>query len=277
MQQSPEERTQLLAHANAAREDRPANDSTPDEFVPPGESLPIRVRVVRTENQLSKAINVRASAYGRHTPAFGETLRIVEHEDKEKSSLVLLCESKVTGDAVGTLRIHTNFHSPTYLERTLKLPDFLRGSGIAYVTRLAVTSGSGSSFAKLALFKALHRYCLATQIAWILAAARNPVDRDFVRLGFHDILTPGERLHRPVDFGNVDVRPLYFNVREAENQWRNANHPLYDFMFVKVHPDIEIFSSVNGTWAMPRQPRQQRQASNQQSGPAPEWHQIMAV
>ena len=274
MQQSTEEKVQLSVYADAVSEEESSTDGTGDEFVPPGESLPIRVRVVRTEDQLSKAVNVRANAYGRHTPAFGETLRVAEHEDKERSSLLLLCESKVTGDAVGTLRIHTNFDSPTYLERTLRLPDFSRGAGIACVTRLAVASGAGSSFAKLALFKALHRYCLATQIAWILAAARNPVDRDFIRLGFHDILAPGERLFRPADFGNVKVRPLFFNVREAENLWRNANHPLYEFMFVKVHPDIEIFTSVNGAWSVPRQSRQR---PSYQYGSPLELHQIMAV
>lgn len=243
-------------------------------YVRPGESLPIRVRLVRTENQLTKAIKVRADAYGRHTPGFADALRVIEPDDVERSSLVLLAESKVTGEAVGTLRIHTNFDGPTYLERILTLPEFLRGAAIAYVTRLAVVSGPNGSSVKLALFKALYRYCLATQISWILAVAREPVDRDFVRLGFLDILPEGTKLRRPDDFGEVDVRPLYFDVLEAEHKWRGTRHPLYDFMVRKVHPDIEIFTSVSSSWATPRQSRIRRSI---REGFLPEAFQIMAV
>jgi len=274
MQQSNEERVQLLTQSDSFGNGEVDDSEDLSAFVPPGEALPVRVRVARTEEQLWKAVKVRVDAYGKHTPGFANALRTIEREDKEKRTLVLLCESKITGEPVGTLRIHTNFDAPTYLERTLQLPNFLRRSGIAYVTRLAVASGPGGAFVKLALFKALYRYCFATQISWILAVARDPVDREFVRLGFSDLLPLGTKLHRPADFGDVDVRPLYFNVHEAENQWRTANHPLYEFMIRKVHPDIEIFASVNSAWSMPRQTRQTRgREGNQWTAPI----QIMAV
>lgn len=231
-------------------------------YVQPGQELPIRVRVVRTENQLQKAIKVRADAYGRHTPAFADSLRSVEDDDKSPGSLIFLCESKVTGDAVGTLRIHTNFEAPTYLERNIVLPEFLRSTGIAYVTRLAVANGANGTFVKLAMFKALHRYCFATQISWILAVAREPVDRDLTRLGFQDILGPGEKLRRPDDFGEVDVRPLYFSVLQAEHNWRVAKHPLYEFMALKTHPDIEVFTSVSSAWTTPRRARRGRRKAD---------------
>lgn len=270
MLRSLEDRTQQ--GSTVPSESRRGDPGVP--YIRPGEPLPIRVRVVRTENQLSKAIKVRADAYGRHTPGFADALRVIEPDDVERSSLVLLAESKITGEAVGTLRIHTNFDGPTYLERVLALPEFLRGVGIAYVTRLAVTNGPNGSSVKLALFKALYRYCLATQISWILAVARDPVDRDFVRLGFLDILPGGSKLRRPADFGEVDVRPLYFDVLEAEHKWRETRHPLYDFMVRKVHPDIEIFTSVSSSWATPRQSRARRTA---REGSWPEVAQIMAV
>ncbi len=262
MLESREERAKLL-DAQAAFED---TADAPLDFgslyVQPGEELPIRVRVVRTENQLQKAIKVRADAYGRHTPAFADSLRSIEDDDKSPSSLILLCESKVTGDAVGTLRIHTNFDAPTYLERVLVLPDKLRSAGIAYVTRLAVANGANGSFVKLAMFKALYRYCFATQISWILAVAREPVDRDLIRLGFQDILPVGEKLRRPEDFGEVDVRSLYFSVLDAEHEWRATGHPLYEFMVRKTHPDIEIFSSVSSAWATPRRAKRGRRQTD---------------
>lgn len=272
MLQSREERTELLGRRGARGSLLEGFGG--EDYVRPGEMLPIRVRVVRTEDQLRKAIQVRADAYGRHTPKFADALRVVEHEDKERSSLVLLGESKVTGEAVGTLRIHTNFYAPTYLERVLRLPNFLRGAGIAYVTRLAVVGGPNGMSVKLALFKALYRYCLATQISWILAVAREPVDRDLTRLGFQDILPEGQKLRRPADFGDVDVRPLYFNVLEAENSWRNAGHPLYDFMVRRIHPDIEIFASVSSAWATPRQRGSRGDARGRYSL---EFAQVMAV
>lgn len=258
MLQSREERVRLLDAQAAYDPADDSHDALAPLYVQPGESLPIRVRVVRTENQLQKAIKVRADAYGRHTPAFADSLRVIEHDDKARSSLILLCESKLTGDSVGTLRIHTNFDTPTYLEKTLALPDFLRNTGIAYVTRLAVASGANGTFVKLAMFKALYRYCFATQISWILAVARDPVDRDLTRLGFEDILSPGEKLHRPEDFGEVQVRPLYFSVLDAEHKWRSTGHPLYDFMVRKTHPDIEIFASVSSAWSTPRKSRGSR-------------------
>ncbi len=262
MFESKEEHDRVRDVQEAFGETHDAPIGSKPSYVQPGEELPIRVRVVRTENQLQKAIKVRADAYGRHTPAFADSLRSVEDDDKSPSSLVFLCESKVTGDAVGTLRIHTNFETPTYLERNLELPEFLRSTGIAYVTRLAVASGTNGTFVKLAMFKALHRYCFATQISWILAVARVPVDRDLTRLGFKDILGPGEKLRRPEDFGEVDVRPLYFSVLQAEHNWRIAKHPLYDFMALKTHPDIEVFTSVSSAWATPRRARRGRRQSD---------------
>ncbi len=262
MFESRVERAKLQDAQVAFTRESEVSEDAETTYVQPGEELPIRVRVVRTENQLQKAVKVRADAYGRHTPAFADSLRSIEDDDKSPSSLILLCESKVTGDAVGSLRIHTNFDRPTYLERVLALPDFLRSTGIAYVTRLAVANGANGTFVKLAMFKALYRYCFATQISWILAVAREPVDRDLVRLGFKDILPNGEKLRRPEDFGEVDVRPLHFSVLDAEHEWRATGHPLYEFMVRKTHPDIEIFSSVSSAWSTPRRARRGRRQTD---------------
>jgi hypothetical protein len=38
----------------------------------------------------------------------------------------------------------------------------------------------------------------------------------------------------------------------CEREWRRIRHPLYDFMFNEYTPDIEIFNSVSGVWARPR-------------------------
>jgi len=41
-------------------------------------------------------------------------------------------------------------------------------------------------------------------------------------------------------------------VISAERRWKESHNPLYEFMFSSYHPDIEIFSSVSGTWSQAR-------------------------
>ena len=48
---------------------------------------------------------------------------------------------------------------------------------------------------------------------------------------------------------------MSFEVITAERRWLTSGNPLYKFMFDDFHPDIEIFSSVNGMWSHPRRPR----------------------
>jgi hypothetical protein len=104
---------------------------------------------------------------------------------------------------------------------------------------------------KLALFKALHRYCLAKQVEWILIGARPPLDQTYLDLGFEDVFSDG--ILRPLaTAANVPHRILSFEVFTAERKWHALSHPLYVFMGQRFHPDIEIFASVSNMWARPR-------------------------
>lgn len=58
-----------------------------------GERLPFRVRIVRNEEDLDKAVSIRHSAYGRHIPAVAALLEQAEACDTEPGSAVLLAES----------------------------------------------------------------------------------------------------------------------------------------------------------------------------------------
>jgi len=128
------------------------------------------------------------------------------------------------------------------------------GQTIAYVTRLGVKQGPEGSLVKLALFKSLHRYCIAKQLAWMLVGIRPPGDRDYVRLGFADVNETGNLV--PIgSSGGVPVRLMNFEVISAERRWSQSKNPLYKFMFSDYHPDIEIFSSVSGMWTRPRKAR----------------------
>ena len=218
---------------------------------PSANQLPFSVRIVRTEEHLSKAVEIRAAAYGRHFPDIGERFRSPEDADRAPFSLVLLAESKQDGEALGTLRIETNSKGPLIVETLLPPESQYAGRTIAFVTRLGVKQCADANLIKLTLFKALHRYCLACQIDWIIVIARPPMDRQYLRLGFSDVYQGGELI--PIQWAdNVPMRLLALEAIRCEREWRRVKHPLYKFMFIDYAPDITIFDSVTGVWARPR-------------------------
>ena len=168
--------------------------------------------------------------------------------------MVLLATGKTDGVPLGTMRIHTNTGKLVEFERELELPEKYLGRTIAHVTRLAVSNGSLSGLVKLGLFKALHRYCLALQIDWMMVAGKPPIDRQYVRLGFDDVFGK-DVLVSITSSGGIPVRVMAFELATAEQRWREGRHPLYDFMVQEYHPDIEIFQSVSSMWAQPRRAR----------------------
>ena len=213
--------------------------------------LSFTVRIVRTEEQLQKAIALRAEAYGRHVPSLGDLLRKPEDLDRGKDTIVFLAESKNGSEPLGTIRIQTNFSGPINLEESIQLPQAYTGRTTAGVSRLAVKAGAKGRLVKLALFKALHRYCLAKQVELLLIGARPPLDQTYVDLGFVDLFD--DKKLRPLrSAANVLHRILYFEVFTAERRWHTLSHPLYSFMGERFHPDIEVFSSVNNVWTRPR-------------------------
>jgi len=216
-----------------------------------GAPLPFVVRLVRTESHLQKAVAVRAQAFLRHAPRFGLRLSAPEDADRKKGNVVFLAESKLTGDPVGSIRIETNTNYRTELEKLIKLPNSLQNGTLAQVSRLGVSSSNEGSLAKHSLFKAIYLFALATQIDHLIVAARSPVDKEFIRLGFREIFEEPILLSFPSQ-GEKLLKLFAFTVASAEREWLDREHPLYDFMIATYHPDIEIFSSVRGMWSTPR-------------------------
>jgi len=217
--------------------------------------LPFRVRIARTEEQLRKAIEIRAEAYSRHVPALGESLRVTEGVDLTPDCLVILAESKLDDLPVGTMRIQTNFHAPLPMEESVRLPEKFRDRPLAVVSRLAVKAGHRGKMVKLALFKAMHRYCIAKQVEWVLIGARPPLEETYLALDFVDVFP--DRQPRPLATAkNLPHRILAFEIATAERRWHEIGHPLYNFMINRFHPDIEIFNSVSNRWHQPRATRE---------------------
>jgi len=202
------------------------------------ERLPFRVRIVRSEEDLEKAVMIRHTAYGRHVPELAALLEKAESGDSEPGSVVLLAESKQDGSPVGTMRIQTNRYRRLAVEQSVELPSWLQGTSQAEATRLGVTNNRMGRLVKTALFKAYYQYCLLQEIEWMVITARSPLDRQYEALLFQDVL-PGGGFIPMRHVGNIPHRVLAFNVELADYNWRQAKHPLYGFVVQTSHPDID--------------------------------------
>ncbi|MCK9512776.1 MAG: hypothetical protein M0R28_16315 [Pigmentiphaga sp.] len=205
----------------------------------PVERLPFTVRVVDDPSSLGKAVRLRQTAYGRHVPELARQLHQPEPHDFAPGVAVLLAESKLDGEPLGTMRIQTNIHAPLWLEQSVTLPEYLQQSTLAEATRLGVMPGSAGRLAKTAIFKAYYLYCVRQQIDYMAIAGRSPLDRQYLALLFHDVFP--ERGFIPMRHaGNIPHRVLAFEVATARKRWQEAGHPLFQFVFGTHHPDIRI-------------------------------------
>jgi hypothetical protein len=214
-------------------------------------ALPFVVRLVRTEAQLQKVCELRAASYGHHLPEFGESLLQPDSHDTKQGTVIFVAEDKVTGEAVGTIRIHLNTHNPLPLESAVVLPVHIGEHFLVEVSRLSVRPGYNQMSARLALFKALYLYCYANQVQYMVVGARRPLDRIYKSLGFAGVKGLPEWVPLPYA-NNIEHAVLAFDVLMADRNWYNQSHRLYPFMRQTYHPDIQVFAAVSSGWTTPR-------------------------
>lgn len=207
------------------------------------ERLPFIVKLVRTESELWKAVQIRHSAYSRHVPVFAQSLSIPESNDLENGVVVLLAESKVDGSPLGTMRIQTNRFKPLSLEQSIELPDHMLGRPLAEATRLGITEERIGRVVKTILFKAFHQYCAQIGVEWMVVAGRFPIDKQYERLLFSELY---ENLgYVPlVHAGNIPHRIMSLHVASVEERWDAVNHPLFNLFFRTIHEDIDVGPSM---------------------------------
>lgn len=203
------------------------------------ERLPFTVTVVNSEADLSKAVSIRAAAYGRHMPEFAEKLRSPEALDTEPGVVVLLAESKLDGTPLGTLRIQSNAHMPLKVEQSVTLPRWLRDRPLAEVSRLGIVGGTIGRLVKIVLIKAAFQYCEYDGVDWAVVAARAPLDRQYDQLLFEDLFP--EQGFIPMRHGNnIPHRVLGFEIETGPQRWTEAQHPLLPFFVHTLHSDIDV-------------------------------------
>lgn len=208
------------------------------------ERLPFTVRLVRNEEDLLKAVQIRHAAYARHVPILASTLLEPETPDTARGVVVLLAESKVDGSPLGTMRIQTNHFQPLALEQSVELPENLRMRRLAEATRLGITDERVGRLVKTVLFKAFYLYCRRNDIESMVVAGRAPIDRQYERLQFEEVY-PGLGFIPLAHGGNLPHRVMCFEVATAEARWLASQHPLFQFVFKTYHHDIDVGAKMN--------------------------------
>lgn len=205
-------------------------------------SLDVEVQVVATEAEMAEAAQVREAAYGHH---LGQTMSgfamSADPLDRVPGTVVLLCRDKATGKAVGTARIQpAGAGASLMIERSVILPRQLAAQARAEVTRLAVLPGA-SPQVKLCLIKAVHLYCEAHDIDWLVIAARNEaLSRDYRRLGFKDFLAPGQMVPL-AHAGHLPHFVFTMDLRATREAWQRQGHRLHHFMFAAMPEAFPTF------------------------------------
>jgi hypothetical protein len=205
------------------------------------ESFSFAVRPVTTHADLLRACEVRAIAYGNKIPEYRESMLSPDSVDQLPATGVYLCEDKITGQAIGTMRVQVSRPGLDGLEieKYAPTPSGFAGLARAEITRLAALPGS-DPFVRLALWKVGYMHCANNHVRLLMIAVRKPsLIRAYERMGAKDISAP---IAIPYA-GNLAHRIMAINIQEAEVFWRESNHPMLQFMAETTHPDILAFQS----------------------------------
>lgn len=202
------------------------------------QALPFRIRVASSETDLLQAVALRTQAYGRHVPGMDAVLKAPEPDDYRDDAVLLLAESKSDGQILGSMRLLTNARHPLHLEQEIRLPARFQGRKLLEAWRLTVRHGGEARMVSAALYKSLYEVSFHSGIDDVLVVARHPVDRIYKSMQFKEALG-GQKLALSNTL-NLPHGLYYLPVREADTLWRTARCPLYPFMALTRHPDIDI-------------------------------------
>jgi hypothetical protein len=216
-------------------------------------SSPYRIRIVRTKEQLESVVAVRCQAYSEKLQALASKVQQPGPLDFTHEPIVLVAENGLTGEAVGTLRVNTG---PQILDllQDVQLPADLVCERVAFVSRMAVIGTVPErQLVRNLLQKAVFQLAVAKQLSRILLLAVHPRERLFYRCGFRDVFADGAPRF-PKFLDHFPVKALYADTYSLEREWREENHPLYDFLFRTFHPEIEVFASVSSSTQRSNEP-----------------------
>lgn len=214
--------------------------------------LPFTVRLARDQEDIEKVCLQRAQAYGRHQPDLVTrlTLSQPEADDLRDDVLILMAQSKESGEVVGALRLQTNLNQPLRFETELALPERFRGKHLLEAGRMTVRNGPEGRMVLPALVKAAFEISYRAGIDFSLLIGRAPIDRMYHAMQFQDVYD-GQKVVTSAQPG-VPVTLFYMDITQADARWIGAACPLYGFMAQTLHPDIDIdFDRVQRKFTVP--------------------------
>jgi hypothetical protein len=206
------------------------------------DALSFSVRRALTSEDLDKVCELRAACYGRHAPGLREHMAEPDAIDRSSSTSIFLCEDKISGAPIGTMRVVENTRGAKLeIEDFIQVPDWLARASRCEMTRLVVVPGA-DPLVKAALWKAGYLQCIHACVQWLIIGARKPgLIRQYQYLGAKD-LYEDQRL-MPLGHGwSLPHRIFVMNMRTARDDWYNNRHRLLRFMVETHHPDIDLSS-----------------------------------
>lgn len=197
------------------------------------------LRLADSDLDLDAVCRVRSDGYGHHVPGLREPLAVPDAVDLDPGTVIFVCHDKATGQAVGTARVQVSTRAALLIESCAEVPLEMQRQARAEISRLSAVR-SADPLVKLALWKASYLFCQAAQARWMVIGARSEaLVRQYNRLGFTDVY-PDKRMIALSYAGGVAHRVLSFDIVTAERKWKEANNPLYGFIFETTHPDIQL-------------------------------------
>lgn len=208
--------------------------------VPPQctERLPFRVRLARDEGDLARIAALRTTTYGKHVPSMVPAISVPEPEDRRPDTLLLMAESRVSGELLGAARMIHNGLQPLKIEQDFDLGTRFQRRFVAEAGRLTVAGRPESRMAALALVKAMYEICAHCHVDDAVITARTPMDRVYLAMRFDDLLHGKKKPFPPV--GHLPHGVYLMPIQEADARWRESQCPMYPFMALTLHPDIDI-------------------------------------
>ena len=168
----------------------------------------------------------------------GEALREPEADDLRVDALLLIAESKLDKEVVGSLRLQPNFNRPLRIEGEMVLPETYKGRRLVEARRLGVDNGSSGRMVMVALVKAAYELCHASDIEYVVVAGRRSVATMYRTMLFDDILDGATISLSYAE--NLPHSVFSMPILDADRRWRTTRHSLYDFMARTDHPDISV-------------------------------------
>lgn len=214
------------------------------------ELLTFTLRRADTRDDLLRACQVRADAYGHKIPEYRDAMRQPDAIDASPWTTVFICEDKLTGQTVGTMRVQIRRldRGEIAMERYVTLPEHLQRAACAEVSRLAARVGV-DPFVRLALWKAAYVFASTEGISWIVMTVRKPsLIRAYERMGSVDVFAADQHGFVLPYVGALPHRIYALDIDNFYDYWYASKHPLLEFMTATDHPDIIVGapSSVNG-------------------------------